>query len=84
MDQAEGFFDFYLKHLCARNDLGTDRGRLAVVKAMGEALQKTGSAVLVATEQLPETAPVDSFTVAVRPHCCTETRRERSVELLES
>lgn len=44
--RAEGFFDFYLNQLCASNDVRTDKGRLAVVKAMGEAVQKTGSPVL--------------------------------------
>ena len=46
---AEGFFDFYLNRLCLTNDLTTDRGRVAVTKSMAEALQKTGSAVLLDT-----------------------------------
>jgi DNA primase len=49
LDRAEGFFDFYLRDLCAANDLTTDRGRLAVVRSMAEAVQKTGSAVLIDT-----------------------------------
>lgn len=49
IDDAEGFFDFYLKRLCATNDVKTDKGRLAVVKDMAEALHKTGSAVLLDT-----------------------------------
>src|SRR5439155_1336000 len=36
IDRAEGFFDFYLNHLCATNDLGQDKGRLGVVRAMRE------------------------------------------------
>ena len=47
--QAEGFFDFYLRHLCASNDLSHDKGRLAVVRLMGQALLKTGSTVLTDT-----------------------------------
>jgi DNA primase len=47
IDQAEGFFDFYLNLLCASHDPATDKGRLAIVKAMGEAVGKTGHAVLV-------------------------------------
>ncbi len=47
--QAEGFFDFYLHHLCSTNDPATDKGRLAVVKSMVEAVLKTGSPVLVDT-----------------------------------
>src|SRR5213596_204558 len=49
IERAEGFFDFYLNHLCATNDVGQDRGRLAVVRAMGEALDKTRNAVLADT-----------------------------------
>ncbi len=49
IQRAEGFFDFYLNRLCATNDVQTDRGRLAVTHGMGEALQKTGSAVLLDT-----------------------------------
>ena len=45
--KAEGFFDYYLKGLCAANDLNTDKGRLAVVQAMAEAAHKTGNVVLV-------------------------------------
>ena len=47
--KADGFFDFYLSRLCATNDVATDKGRLAVVKDMTEALHKTGSAVLLDT-----------------------------------
>jgi len=49
IETAEGFFDFYLQHLCATNDVGQDRGRMAVARSMGEGLAKTGSAVLVDT-----------------------------------
>ncbi|NBR87421.1 MAG: DNA primase [Proteobacteria bacterium] len=43
--KAEGFFDYYLNRLCAMNDIATDKGRTAVLKAMAEATQKTGDAV---------------------------------------
>jgi DNA primase len=49
IDRAEGFFDFYLQRLCSANDLKSDRGRLAVVKSLAEALGKTGNAVLLDT-----------------------------------
>jgi len=49
IDKAEGFFDFYLNRLCATNDVTTDRGRVAVVHDMREALHKAGSAVLFDT-----------------------------------
>ncbi|PYM16502.1 MAG: DNA primase [Verrucomicrobia bacterium] len=49
IERAEGFFDFYLNHLCATNDVARDKGRMAVVRAMGEGLHKTGDAVLADT-----------------------------------
>jgi DNA primase len=49
IEGAEGFFDFYLNHLCAMNDPRQDKGRVAVVRAMSEALHKTGNAVLADT-----------------------------------
>jgi len=49
INSAEGFFDFYLNRLCATNDVQTDKGRLAVVKEMAEAVNKAGSAVLFDT-----------------------------------
>ena len=45
----EGFFDYYLNRLCATNDLNTDKGRLAVLRAMAEAVHKTGNVVLIDT-----------------------------------
>ncbi len=62
IDRAEGFFDFYLKRLRVTNDVATDKGRLAVVKGMAEALQKTGSAVLLDTY-----AQKTAFSLGVSP-----------------
>lgn len=47
VEGAEGFFDYYLNRLCATNELTTDKGRLGVLRAMAEAVQKTGNNVLV-------------------------------------
>ena len=47
IDQAEGFFDFYLRLLCEENDLGSDMGRSIIVKSMAEAVRKTGNSVVV-------------------------------------
>ncbi|MEI9963077.1 MAG: toprim domain-containing protein [Limisphaerales bacterium] len=47
VESADGFFDYYLNRLCAQNDTNTDKGRLAVLHDMVEAVRKTGSAVLV-------------------------------------
>jgi DNA primase len=49
MDRAEGFFDYYLGRLCATNETDTDKGRLAVLRAMAEAVHKTGNVVLIDT-----------------------------------
>lgn len=49
INKAEGFFDWYLKRLCATNDTGSDKGRVAVLREFAEALAKTRNAVLVDT-----------------------------------
>ena len=49
VDSAEGFFEWYLKRLCAVNDTGTDKGRVTVLREFGEALAKTRNAVLIDT-----------------------------------
>ncbi len=47
IERAEGFFDYYLNRLCATNVLTTDKGRLAVLGGMAEAVHKTGNVVLI-------------------------------------
>lgn len=47
--RAQGFFEYYLNRLCTLHDTATDKGRLAIVRAMAEAVQKTGNAVLADT-----------------------------------
>ncbi len=49
IQKAEGFFDFYLGLLCRANDVSQDRGRMTVMREMGEAVAKTGSPVLADT-----------------------------------
>src|ERR1051325_4935391 len=44
---ADGFFDYYLNRLCATNDVASDKGRITVLRAMAEAVHKTGNTVLV-------------------------------------
>ena len=46
---AAGFFDYLLNRLCATNDAATDKGRLAILRSMAEALHKTGNNVLLDT-----------------------------------
>jgi DNA primase len=47
IERAEGFFDYYLNRLCATNEMTTDKGRLAVLRGMAEAVHKTGNGVLI-------------------------------------
>lgn len=47
IESAEGFFDYYLKRLCATNDAATDKGRQAILLGMAEAVYKTGNTVLI-------------------------------------
>jgi DNA primase len=47
IEDAEGFFDYYLSRLCRTNDLATDKGRLIVLREMAEAVRKTGNSVLL-------------------------------------
>ena len=49
IEGAEGFFDYYLNRLCRQNDANSDKGRLAILRAMAEAVHKTGNVVLVDT-----------------------------------
>ncbi len=47
IERAEGFFDYYLNRLCSTNEASTDRGRLAVLRGMAEAVLKTGNNVVI-------------------------------------
>ena len=47
VEGAEGFYDYYLNRLGETNDANSDKGRLAILKSMAEALHKTGNAVLI-------------------------------------
>jgi DNA primase len=47
IEQADGFFDYYLNRLCNTNDVANDKGRLVVLRGMSEAVHKTGNGVLV-------------------------------------
>jgi len=49
IEGAEGFFDYFLNRLCASNGVETDKGRLAILRGMAEAVHKTGNTVLVDT-----------------------------------
>jgi DNA primase len=49
VESADGFFDYYLNRLCATSDINSDKGRLAVLRSMSEAVHKTGNSVLIDT-----------------------------------
>jgi DNA primase len=49
VENAEGFFDYFLQRLCAQNDTSSDKGRNAILRGMAEAVLKTGNIVLVDT-----------------------------------
>jgi DNA primase len=49
VESAEGFFDYFLNRLCAMNEINSDKGRLAVLRSMSEAVHKTGNSVLIDT-----------------------------------
>jgi DNA primase len=49
INNAKGFFDYYLERLCKQNDQNSDKGRLTILRSMAEAVHKTGSAVLIDT-----------------------------------
>jgi len=47
VENAEGFFDYYLNRLCRLDDVNSDKGRNAVLRGMAEAVHKTGNKVLL-------------------------------------
>jgi DNA primase len=49
IDKALGFFDYYLNRLCQSHDVATDKGKMAVVRELGQAVRKTGNQVFVDT-----------------------------------
>jgi DNA primase len=49
VENAEGFFDYYLNRLCKLDDANTDKGRNAILRGMAEAVHKTGNLVLIDT-----------------------------------
>ena len=49
IDDAPGFFDFLINYLCQIHDADSDRGRVNIVQAMREAVQKTNNPVLIDT-----------------------------------
>jgi DNA primase len=44
---APDFFDYLLDRLCSTNDINTDLGRRSIMRAMSEAVMKTGNEVVI-------------------------------------
>ncbi len=88
---AEGFFDYYLNRLCATNDVASDKGRLAVLRAMAEAVHKTGNNVLIDTYAQKTALRLGVTVEAVRaefkktpaPHVAPRESEEESFESAE-
>ena len=49
VENAEGFFDYYLNRLCKLDGADSDKGRNAILRAMADAVHKTGNVVLIDT-----------------------------------
>ena len=88
---AEGFFDYYLNRLCATNEIGSDKGRLAILHAMAEAVHKTGNGVLIDTYAQktalrlgvsPESVRAE-FKKKPAPHAAPRENKEESFEAAE-
>jgi DNA primase len=78
IEEAPGFFDFYLNQLCVANDVGTDRGKLAVLNSMAEAVLKTGNSVLIETYAQQTALKLLVPPEAVRPHFKLSSRNAPS------
>ena len=66
VENAEGFFDYHLSRLCKQNDASSDKGRLAILRAMAEAVHKTGNVVLIDTYAQKTALRLGVSTEAVR------------------
>jgi DNA primase len=83
MDRADGFFDYYLGRLCATNDTATDKGRLTVLRAMAEAVHKTGNVVLIDTYAQKTALQLGVAPEAVRAEFKKFRRSQRDVSPTE-
>ena len=88
---AEGFFDYHLNRLCATNEITSDKGRLAILRAMAEAVHKTGNGVLIDTYAQKTALRLGVAAEAVRaefkknpaPHAAPRVDDEESFESAE-
>jgi DNA primase len=66
INEAKGFFDYYLERLCTVNDISTEKGRRAVVRDMSLALSKTNDQVTIDTYAQKTALRLNVTTDAVR------------------
>src|SRR6185503_15053132 len=90
IDQAEGFFDWFLKRLCVVNDIRTDKGRVTVLREFSEALIKTRNAMLIDTHAQKAAVRLGVSVEAVRaefkktrPAAAPRTERDDEFDRLE-
>ncbi len=90
IDQAEGFFDWFLKRLCVVNDIRTDKGRVTVLREFSEALIKTRNAMLIDTHAQKAAVRLGVSVEAVRaefkktrPATAPRTERDDEFDRLE-
>lgn len=80
INNAKGFFDYYLERLSKQNDPASDKGRLVILRSMAEAVHKTGSAVLVDTHAQKTALRLGVSPESVRAEF-TKARRPSSANL---
>jgi DNA primase len=91
INNAKGFFDYYLNRLCATNEINSDKGRLMILKSMAEAVHKTGNSVLVDTYAqktalrlgVPPESVRAEFKKNPAPHAAPRESEEDSFETAE-
>jgi DNA primase len=84
INDSQGFFDYYLNRLCTMHDAATDKGRIAVLKGMADAVYKTGNVVLIDTHAQktalrlgvsPEAVRAEFKKLAAKTHGLSEAER---------
>jgi len=91
INNAAGFFDYYLNRLCATNEINSDKGRLVILKSMAESIHKTGNSVLIDTYAqktalrlgVPPESVRDEFKKNPAPHNAPRASEEESFESAE-
>jgi DNA primase len=76
---SQDFFDYFLDRLCATNDAASDLGRRTILKAMGEAVYKTDSKVII-----DKYAQKTALRIGVLPEAVLADFRKFSVSKLSS